>query len=169
GALEVLRDAVAAGHVAGGELLDAAGDGLGGLGQRGEDETGDDRVDRHAPAGPGFGLGAGKGGEGGLGGAVDAAVGEGADALLGGDVDDASPAALGHERPEVLAEQVGGGEVDGDGLLVVVLGELGHGLADVVGRVVDQHVDASGLFAHAPHGFPVAEVGGDGGGGDAVP
>src|SRR5690606_1837787 len=45
----------------------------------------------------------------------------------------------------------------------------GHGLADVVGRVVDQHVDASGLFAHAPHGFPVAEVGGDGGGGDAVP
>src|SRR5690606_33004068 len=87
----------------------------------------------------------------------------------GADVDDASPAALGHERPEVLAEQVGGGEVDGDGLLVVVRGELGHGLADGVGRVVDQHVDASGLFAHAPHGFPVAEVGGDGGGGDAVP
>src|SRR5690606_12102258 len=78
------------------------------------------------------------------------------------------PAALGHEGSEVLAEQVRGGEVDGDGPLVVVLGELGHGLADVVGRVVDQDVDPARLFAHAAHVLALAEVGADGGGGDAV-
>src|SRR5207247_11186093 len=135
-ALEVGGLAVAADHGAGGQggRADRVGRHLGG--ERGGDEAGRDRVAAHAVGGPGLGLGAGQRDEAPLGGAVTSAVAERPDRLLGGDVDDPPPAAGGHCRAEALAQQEGGGEVDGHEPVPVGERQLGHGWADVhTGRV----------------------------------
>jgi DNA gyrase subunit A len=162
---EVRRLAVAADHRAAGERRRSLR--VGGqvrVEPRG-DETRADGVHRHPGRCPCFRLRSGQGREAPLGGPVPAAVGERPVRLLGGDVDDPPPAALGHRRAEPLAEQERGGEVDRDCAVPLVFGELAQWRPQVHPGAVDQDVrlaEQRRRLGRGPrHLGPVPKVGAD--------
>jgi hypothetical protein len=81
---------------------------------------------------------------------------------LGGDVDDAAPAARGHRRVNRLGHEEHALQVDADDAVEVGLGVVGKRLADVHTGVVEQDIDGSefrrGVLGEGPGRGDVSDV-----------